>query len=303
MQGGHRLALAPGGDYHRLLLRKTLDLVYVNQNALRHVHISELGADPEDVLHAAPGNSDLAPVLFGAVYHLLQPVHVRGEGGDYDALGAVLELVFKIRGYDALGEGVARVLDVGGVGDEGENAALAELAEAGKVDHAAVDRRGVDLIVACVDDGADRSADGKGDRVGYGVVDVDELDLEIRADLYGFARLDHVYFDLFRVAALGQLDIDEGGGQRSAVNGNGGELVHHEGHSSDVILVTVGEDDGLEPVPVLRKIGYIGNNGVDAVHIVVGKADPAVDDYHLVTVLVDVHIFADLVKSAESGEF
>ena len=124
VQGGHRLALAPGGDYHRLLLRKTLDLVYVNQNALRHVHVSELGADPEDVLHAAPGNSDLAPVLFGAVYHLLQPVHVRGKGGYYDALGAVLELVFKIRGYDALGEGVARVLDVGGVGDEGENAAL-----------------------------------------------------------------------------------------------------------------------------------------------------------------------------------
>ena len=95
-------------------------------------------------------------------------------------------------------------LDVRRIREQRQNALLAKLAEAGKVDDFAVDGRRVDLEVARVDNGAKACVDGERDRVRDGVVHVDELHAELagldghaafhRDDLRGFKKA--VLFEL-----------------------------------------------------------------------------------------------------------
>ncbi len=102
---------------------------------------------------------------------------------------------------------------------------------------------------------------------------------------------------------LCELDVDQGVGESGGVDGRLHQIVHHEGHSADVILVPMGEDDAPDAGLVLHKVGDVGDNGVDTVHIVVGEADAAVHHHNVLPVLVDVHVFADLVETAESENF
>ncbi len=150
-QGGHGLALAAGGDDAHLVLGQGLDVVQVHQHAVGDVHIAQLGGHLHGVLHAAAGDRHLAAIAGGHVDDLLDAVHVGGEGGDDDALLAAPEQGVKGGAHAALAAGIAGALHVGGVGQQGQHALLAQLAQPGQVDHAALDGGGVDLEVAGVD--------------------------------------------------------------------------------------------------------------------------------------------------------
>ena len=302
MQSGHSFALASGRDNDDLILRKSLYLIYVDHSPLRHVHIAELSRNAQDVFHAPAGDRDLSAVLLRAVYDLLETVDVGGKGRDDDPALPALELALKVCRDYALRERIARILDVRRIGNERQNALFAELSEAREVYHAAVYRGRVDLIVAGVNGDARAGAYRKRDGVRYGVVDMDELHLEARADLDRLARLDLDHPDPRGSPVLRELDVHERRRQRRAVHG-AVKLIHDVGHGSDVVLVTVGENDALYPLLVADEIGYVGNNGVDAVHIVVREAYSAVNDDHLLAVLVDVHVLADLVQTAKSDYF
>ena len=76
VQGGHILALRAGGNDDEFVLWHGLDLVDVHQRALRDGEIAQLRGDLEDVLHAAPGDGDLAAVAVGDGQHRLDPVHI-----------------------------------------------------------------------------------------------------------------------------------------------------------------------------------------------------------------------------------
>ena len=67
-----------------------------------------------------------------------------------------------------------------------------------------------------------------------------------------------------------------------------------------MVLVTVGEKDSAHTVGVLFKIRNVGNNQVNAQHIVIRKSDSAIDYYDILFVFNDVHILSDLVKTAEA---
>ena len=73
-------------------------------------------------------------------------------------------------------------LDVRGFAHEHEDAFLAELAQALKVNCLAVDRRVVDLKVAGMNDAADGRVDAERIGVGDGVVDSDEFNGESIAE-------------------------------------------------------------------------------------------------------------------------
>lgn len=111
---------------------------------------------------------------------------VGGKGRDDDALLAALEEAVERPAHRALAHRIAWALDVRRIREQRQNALLAKLAEAGKVDDLAVDGRRVDLKVARVDNGAKSCVDGESDRVRDGVVDVDELHAEF-AGLDGHA--------------------------------------------------------------------------------------------------------------------
>ena len=69
-----------------------------------------------------------------------------------------------------------------------------------------------------------------------------------------------------------------------------------------MVLVAVGDEHSPDPLPVLDKVAEIGDDHVNAVHIVVGKAHAGVHHDHVVAVLVHGHVLADLVETAEGDD-
>ena len=66
-----------------------------------------------------------------------------------------------------------------------------------------------------------------------------------------------------------------------------------------MVLMTVGDNDSPDSFFIPFDKGKIRNYKVNAEHFGIGESESAVNDKHIVTVLVKSHIFTDLVKSAE----
>ena len=101
---------------------------------------------------------------------------------------------------------------------------------------------------------------------------------------------------------LRQLELHQAGGHPGGVDGCV-DVPQHIGEGADVILVAVGEEDAPNLGLILNQVAVVGNDHVDAVHIVVGKAHAAVHHDNVVPVFVDGHVLADLVESAQRNDF
>ena len=66
-----------------------------------------------------------------------------------------------------------------------------------------------------------------------------------------------------------------------------------------MVLVSVGQEDAADAVLILNQISEVGDDHVDAVHIVIGETHAHVDDDDVVAVLKDGQVFADLVQTAK----
>ena len=99
-----------------------------------------------------------------------------------------------------------------------------------------------------------------------------------------------------------ELQLDESGGEAGAVNGHV-DLLEHIGDGPDVILVAVGDEQAPQPGLVFHQIRHIGDDAVDAVHVVAGEGHAAVDHDDLAAVFVNGHILADLIETAERDDF
>ena len=242
----------------------------------------------------------LPAVLGGHGDHLLDAVHIGGKGGDDDALVTAPEEGVKGGAHAPLALGVAGALHVGGVAQQGQDPLLPQLAQPGQIDHAALDGGGVDLEVAGVDHGADGALDGEGHGVGDGVVDVDELHREL-ARLHHLAGLAGDELGLVQEPVLLQLQLHQTGGHAGGVDG-GVDAAQQVGDGADVVLVAVGEEDAPDLVLVLDEIGEVGDDHVDAVHVVVGEAHAHVHHDDVAAVLVYRQVLADLVETAQRDD-
>ena len=70
-----------------------------------------------------------------------------------------------------------------------------------------------------------------------------------------------------------------------------------------MVLVPVGDEHAADTVLVLDKIAHVGDDAVDAVHVVAGEGHAAVDHDDLAAVFVNGHILADLIETAEGDDF
>ena len=70
-----------------------------------------------------------------------------------------------------------------------------------------------------------------------------------------------------------------------------------------MVLVAVGDEQAPDPGLVLHEIAHIGDDEVDAVHVVAGKGQAAVHHDHLAAVLIHGHVLADLVESPQGNNF
>ena len=75
--------------------------------------------------------------------------------------------------------------------------------------------------------------------------------------------------------------------------------LQHIRQRADVVLVAVGDEEAAELLLVFRKIGDVRNDKVHAVHVVLGEAEAAVDDDHVLAVFQHGHVLADLIQTAE----
>ena len=148
---------------------------------------------------------------------------------------------------------------------------------------------------------AERRFDCKRHGVRYAVVDVYELDRKA-AETEAVARLLREYLRIVKQVMLLKLQLNERSGERRCVYGNV-ERLHNVRYSADVVLVTVGKDDSLYPRGVCLQISYIGYNNVNAVHLLVGKAETAVYNNDVGTAFKCGHVFADLSETAKGYDF
>jgi len=184
VQCGHILTLGTGGDDDQLVLRNALNGVQVHNGALLHFQIAKLLGDLEHILHAAAGDGHLPAIALGRGNDALNAVHIGGKGGDDDPLVAVAELPVQALGHHVFAGGIALALHIGRVGQQSQNALIAQFSKPGQIHHA-VGRGGVDLEVTGHDHSAHRGLNGKGHGIRNGVVHMDEFHAEA-------ACLDHV---------------------------------------------------------------------------------------------------------------
>jgi len=275
-QGGHGLPLTAGGDDAHPVLGQGLNLVQVHQHSIWDVHIAQLGGHLHGVLHAAASDRYPAAIAGGHIDDLLEPVHIACKGSDDDAFLTALEKCVKGIAHAALTAGIAGTLHVGGVGQQGQHPLVAQLAQPGQVDHAALDGGGVNLEVTGVDAGSHRALDGKGHRVGNGVVHMDEFHGE-------FAGLDHVArlagddLGLVQQPVLLQLQADQAGAHPGGIDG-GVQGAEDIGQRADMVLVSVGDENPPDLVLVFDQVADVGDDHVDAVHVVIGETHATV--YH-----------------------
>ena len=81
------------------------------------------------------------------------------------------------------------------------------------------------------------------------------------------------------------------------------DLLENIGNRADVILVSVGDEKTPQAVVVLHQVADVGDDAVDAVHIIAGKCHTAVHHDDLAAILIHGHILADLVKTAKRDDF
>ena len=299
-QRAQRLALRPGGDQHLLLGRQVGQVLGVDQDVGRDVEVAEVAGDGHVADHRAADVRDLALVGDGRVEHLLDAVHVGGEAGHDDPLVALVEDPVEDRPDVALGGGEAGDLGVGRVGHEQVHALLAEPGEGAQVGDPVVQRELVHLEVAGVQDQAGAGADRDGERVGDGVVDGHELEVE-RAERDPVALLDDVV-DRLLEPVLAQLAAEQGEGQLRADERDVAALAEEVRRGADVVLVAVGEDQRLDLVELVADRVEVGEDQVDTGVVVLGEEDAAVDDQQAVVVLEDGHVATDLAEPAERDD-
>ena len=152
----------------------------------------------------------------GSLQHRLNPMHVRGEGGDDDPLVAVFKLPVQTLCHHLLRGSVAGALHVGGVAQKRQYALFPQHAQAAQVHHAPF-CGGIDFKVASHDHPAHGRVDAEAHGVGNGVVHVDKLDLEA-AGLHHIARLVGHQLHLICQTVFLQLQANEAAGHGSDVD-------------------------------------------------------------------------------------
>ena len=130
---------------------------------------------------------------------------------------------------------------------------------------------------------------------------MDELHVKL-AGPHGLARLHGDELRALDRAVLLQLELDETGGEAGAVNGHV-DLLEHIGDGAHVVLVTVGDEQTPDAGAVFDEVAHVGDNEVDAVHIVPGEGHAAVHHDDLAAELIGGHVLSDLVEAAQRNDF
>ena len=215
-------------------------------------------------------------------------------------LGASAEDLVEAVADDALRGDEAGALDVGAVGQQHQNAVLADARQPGDVEQLAIYGRLVELEVARVDQRSGGGVQGEADGIGDGVRDPERLHVE-QADLEPIRRVERDELRLVQHLVFRQLAFREADGQAGAVDGDV-ELLQDPAQRADVVLVAVRQDDALHHLLVFQQVGDVGDDEVHAELVGAGEGEAAVNDDDLVLTADRRHVLADLADPAERDD-
>ncbi len=191
----------------------------------------------------------------------------------------------------------AGALDVGGVGEKGEDTFVAVAGEGVEVEGRATDGRLVDLEIAGVNDDAEGGAHGERDAidgaVGYGnEFDFEGADFDKAASGNDFAERGGL-----EQAGFIEPFFYEREGETRSVHGDV-EIAKDVSERADVIFMAVGEDDGADVGAVLFEVGDIGDDEVDAEELGFREHHAGVDDNNVVAEPQGHHVHAEFAEAA-----
>ena len=188
-------------------------------------------------------------------------------------------------------------LGVGRVAQQQQDPGVAEFPEPIHVGGKPIRRRRIELEIARVHDAADWRVDRERDRVGNGMAHGDGFDPE-RAQLHRIPHPDLAQVGLAQDSVFLELRLDQAQRQARAEDRDV-QLLQGEGKAADVVLVAVGQEDSEHLAVFLQEVRDIGQDQVDAQHVLLGKHQPGVDDQDLLLPLERPHVDPDLAQTAE----
>ena len=297
-KAGEGFSLAARGHDHQRTGRDFGNVLDVHDGLLVGVKVAQLPGELHVLHHAPPHQGDLPVEPGRRVHHLLHPMEVAGEGGNDDAPRPVLpEEPVDGAGQSVLRLGETGALHIGGVRQQKEDALLPFLREGGIIGQPAVDGGGVELEVSGVDHGPHGSLDGQGETVGDGMAHGDEPYRE-GAHLHPLSRPHLPVVGGEGGGPLGELVPHHAEGELRPVE-RSGDFREDEGKPPDMVFVAVGDDDAHDLLFSLFKIGDVGDDEVNAEHLVVGEHEPAVHDENRIVVLEGKHVFPHFPQAAQ----
>ena len=95
-----------------------------------------------------------------------------------------------------------------------------------------------------------------------------------------------------------QLELGQAARERSGVDRHV-QVFQQVGQRADVILVAVGQHDGLHPIRTLGQVGDVRVYEVDPEHVALGKHQPGVDHQDVPVVLQRQQVLTDLAEAAQ----
>ena len=97
---------------------------------------------------------------------------------------------------------------------------------------------------------------------------------------------------------LGELALDDPKRELARVDGDlVGEVLEEIRKGARVVLVAMRDDDAAQLVLVLKDVGVVREDEVDAWLLVIGEHEAGVNHDHVVSVLEHGHVLADPIKT------
>ena len=297
---GQGFTLRPGADDHHVLRPVVPDVAQFDQGVRRHPQVTQFPGHTHVPEHRAAYVDHLAAVCDGRIQHLLDPVDVRGEAGDDDALPAASEHPVERRRDVPLRGGEPRHLRVGRVDEEDVDAGLAQPGEGAQVGQPTVQWQLVHLEVAGVQQRPRRCPDRDRQGVGDGMVHRDELELE-RPDRGALTVLHH-FAASAADAVLPDLPLEQRQGEFRPEHGDVGPLTQQIWHRTDVVLVSVGQHQADHIVQPVGDRVEARQDEVDTRMVVLGEQHAAIDQQQLAVVLQDRHVAPDVTQPPQRDD-
>ena len=157
----------------------------------------------------------------------------------------------------------------------------------------------IEFEVAHVNDQPGRSRDSQPYCIRDRMADVEEFHVK-GTDLYrvaGFHRVQHGFGNI----VARQLDFDQSSCQRGGIHRRGGN-VQKMVDCSNMIFMTVGNDNANHLIGFLTQIFKIGNDVIDPEHIVFGEHDSGIHHQDLVLEFIGSHVLAHFPEPAQGND-